>query len=182
MIYQEKEIQTKDGRTVILRNARPEDSAALIEYLKVTAAETRFLVSEPEEITLTVEQEINYVKSKMESQNELILIGMIDGKHIGNCSINSVGTKQRYRHRCSVAIALYQEYCGLGIGKQMMKAALNEAEKYGYEQVELEVVASNTSAIALYESLGFEIYGTMKNNMKFKDGTYEDAHMMVKYF
>lgn len=182
MIYQEKEIQTKDGQTVILRNARPEDSEALIEYLKVTAAETCFLVSEPEEITLTVEQEENYIKSKMESPNELLLIGTIDGKQVGNCAINALGTRQRYQHRCSVAIALYQEYCGLGIGKQMMKAALVEAEKCGYEQVELEVVASNTSAIALYESLGFEIYGTMKNNMKYKDGTYEDAHMMVKYF
>lgn len=93
MIYQDREIRTKDEHTVILRNARPEDSEALIEYLKVTAMETRFLVSEPEEITLTMEQ--------------------------GECFICSLGTKQRYRHRCSVAVALYQEYCGLGIGRQM---------------------------------------------------------------
>lgn len=182
MIYQDREIQTKDGRTVILRNARPEDSEALIEYLKVTATETSFLVSEPEEITLTMEQEERFIRSKMESPDELMLIGTLNGKHVGNCAICSLGTKQRYRHRCSVAIALYQEYCGLGIGRQMLKAALDEAEKYGYEQVELEVIASNTGAIALYESLGFHIYGTMKHNMKYKDGTYADAHMMVKYF
>ena len=134
MIYQDREIQTKDGRTVILRNARPEDSEALIEYLKVTATETSFLVSEPEEITLTMEQEERFIRSKMESPDELMLIGTLNGKHVGNCAICSLGTKQRYRHRCSVAIALYQEYCGLGIGRQMLRAALDEAEKYGYSR------------------------------------------------
>lgn len=43
---------------------------------------------------------------------------------------------------------------------------------------ELEVVVSNERAIKLYKSLGFEIYGTLKNNMKYKDGTYVDAYIM----
>ena len=33
------------------------------------------------------------------------------------------------------------------------------AKKAGYIQLELEVVAENRSAIALYESVGFEEYG-----------------------
>ena len=179
MIYQDREIQTKDGRTVILRNARPEDSEALIEYLKVTATETSFLVSEPEEITLTMEQEERFIRTKMESPDELMLIGTLDGKHVGNCAICSLGAKQRYRHRCSVAIALYQEYCGLGIGRQMLKAALDEAEKYGYEQVELEVVSTNERGIHLYEKYGFENFGTVKHAQRMKDGTYQDEYLMI---
>ncbi len=50
----------------------------------------------------------------------------------------------------------------------------------GLEQMELEVNADNYQAIHLYESLGFEIRGTFPNNMKYKDGTYADAHWMVK--
>lgn len=181
MIYPETEIQTKDGRRVVLRNACPEDAAALLDYLKITATETRFLLSEPEEITLTLAQEEAFIQSRIDSDNELLLIATIDGKHIGNCALCSMGTKQRYRHRCSVSIALYQEYCGLGLGRQMMQAVLEQAKLCGYEQAELEVVADNDTAIALYQSLGFERYGTSKHNMKYKDGTYADAHLMVKY-
>ena len=42
-------IKDKLGRTVILRNARPEDSAALIEYPRTTSAETPYLIREPDE-------------------------------------------------------------------------------------------------------------------------------------
>ena len=48
----------------------------------------------------------------MDSDRELMLVAVIAGKHIGNCSLMGSGEYRRYQHRCSVAIALYQEYCG----------------------------------------------------------------------
>lgn len=72
----------------------------------------------------------------------------------------SIGGYKRYRHRCEIAIALYKKYCGLGIGKSMLETVLDVAEKMGYEQAELEVIACNKTAIALYKKLGFKIYGT----------------------
>lgn len=99
---------------------------------------------------------------------------------MGNCALISMGNYHRYRHRCSVAIALYQEYCGLGIGKQMLKEILQTAKQLGYEQAELEVVTDNRRAVALYQSLGFEIYGTQPHSMKYKDGSYVDEYLMVK--
>lgn len=47
-------------------------------------------------------------------------------------------------------------------------------------QLELEVVADNDRAIALYKKIGFEKMGTFPHNMKYKDGTYADAYWMVK--
>lgn len=182
MLFAEKEIRTKDGQVAIIRNARTEDAAALLRYLKTTASETPYLMREPEEITLTLEQEENFIKHQMESEKDLMLVALLNGRHIGNCSMSSLGAYQRYSHRCSVAIALYKEFCGLGLGRQMMQAILEEARNCGYEQAELEVVSENQNAIALYESLGFEKYGTHRNNMKYKNGCYADAYLMVKYF
>ena len=62
----------------------------------------------------------------------------------------------------------------------MLEIVLDIAEKIGYEQAELEVIASNKSAIALYEKLGFKVYGTFPNNMKYRDGSYADAYWMMK--
>ena len=103
-----------------------------------------------------------------------------DGKHVGNCSLMSVGGSVRYRHRCSVAIALYKEYCGRGIGRKMLETDLAVAKDTGYEQAELEVITENVNALALYKSLGFEVCGTIPRSTKYKDGSYADSYQMTK--
>lgn len=170
----------KLGREVVLRNAEASDGEALIEYMKVTTAETPFLIREPEEVTLTPEQEESFLQSKIEDDKELMLVATIEGKHIGNCSLMRMGNYKRYSHRCDIAIALYKEYCGAGIGKIMLETILDVAKKCGYEQAELEVIATNEDAIALYEKLGFKEYGRFPDNMKYSDGTYADALWMMK--
>ena len=173
-------ITDKLGRTVLLREARPEDSADLIKYLKVTSGETPYLIREPDEITITEENEEKFIKAKIDSERELMLLAFIDGKHIGNCSLMSITPYKRYRHRCDVAIALYKEYCGCGIGTAMLQTVLNVAKEAGYEQAELEVMAENKKAIAMYEKLGFKKYGSFPDNMKYADGSYMDAYWMMK--
>jgi len=174
------EMKDKLGRNVVLRSAQSSDAEALIEYLKVTTGETPYLIREPEEVTITLEQEKRFIESKIDAERELMLVATIDGKHIGNCSLMSIAPYKRYAHRCEVAIALYQEYCGCGIGKAMMQTVLDVAKELGYEQAELEVISDNKGAIAMYESLGFEKFGIFPNNMKYSDGTYADAEWMMK--
>ena len=174
------DIKDKLGRTIILRNAEISDAGDLIEYLKITTSETPYLIREPEEVTITLEQEKKFIENKISDERELMLVATLEGKHIGNCSLMGIAPYKRYAHRCEVAIALYQEYCGCGIGKVMMETILEVAKSVGYEQAELEVIADNKSAIELYKKLGFEKYGSFPNNMKYSDGTYADADWMMK--
>lgn len=180
MIYEPREITCRDGRSCILRSAAVTDANDLIRYLKVTAGETPFLIREPDEISLTPEQEEHFIEGIVKEPRELMLIGTVAGEHVGNCSLMSLGNYERYAHRCSVAIALYQKYCGLGIGREMLKTVLTVAKQCGYEQAELEVVSTNTPAIRLYESLEFEIWGTQPHSVRYRDGSYADDHFMVK--
>lgn len=179
MFFKEQVIEI-NHMDIIFRSARAEDAEQLMSYLIATSKETPFLIREPEEITLTLQQEENFLREKEESPRELLLLALENGNHIGSCSISSLGSFSRYAHRCSIAIALYQKYCGQGIGRKMMEAALKAAEEMGYEQAELEVASSNYLAIALYKSLGFTKYGVFPDNMKYKDGSYEDAFWMMK--
>ncbi len=173
-------IKDKLGREIILRSAEVSDGTDLVQYLKVTASETPFLIREPEEVTITVQQETAFLENKINDERELMLIATLDGKHIGNCSVMSLGSYKRYSHRCDIAIALYKEYWGVGIGKAMLETALDIAKNIGYEQAELEVIADNKSAISLYEKLGFVKYGEFPNNMKYSDGSYANAYWMMK--
>lgn len=174
------EFTDKLGRTVILRNAEEADADDLIRYLKVTTGETPFLIREPDEVQLTQEQEETFIRNNIGAERELLLVAAVDGRHIGNGSLMSVGPYRRYAHRCDLAIALYREFCGCGIGTEMMRTLLDLAKKIGYEQAELEVFSNNKRAIALYEKLGFEEYGRFPRNMKYADGSYADAAWMMK--
>lgn len=174
------EIRDKYGRTVVLRSAERSDADALIRYLKITSGETPFLLREPEEVSLTTEQEERFIQGSIDAERELMLVATIDGEHVGNCSLMSVGACKRYRHRCEVAIALYRKFWGAGIGEIMLRALLDAAKQIGYEQAELQVVSDNAGAIALYKKLGFEKYGSFPNNMKYSDGTYAAADWMMK--
>lgn len=180
MRFNSIEVTDKEGRTIVLRNAEISDAEALIRYMKITTAETPFLIREPDEFVLTLEQEEAFIQRCIDSPRELMLVALFHGEHIGTCSLMSVGSYRRYGHRCEVAIALYQKYCGVGIGGLMMETILAAAKEAGYEQAELEVVSGNTGAIALYRKLGFEKCGTFPNNMKYTDGTYADADWMMK--
>ena len=154
MIYQEKTFSLQDGRKVVLRS--------------------------PEEQTLTVEDEVQFIRRKNEAERDLMLLAFVEGRYAGNCAINSHGDKLRVLHRCDIGIALYQEFCGQGLGTLMLTELLRVARECGYQQAELEVIAGNAPAMGLYKKLGFEVYGTRPRDLRYKDGSYGDAHLMVK--
>lgn len=56
----------------------------------------------------------------------------------------------------SFAIALYQEYRGMGIGTELMKQMLALLKENGYEKTSLSVQKANY-AYRMYRKLGFEI-------------------------
>ena len=68
MIYESREITCRDGRSCILRSAAVTDANDLIRYLKVTAGETPFLIREPDEISLTPEQEEHFIEGIVNRQ------------------------------------------------------------------------------------------------------------------
>lgn len=55
----------------------------------------------------------------------------------------------------SLAISLYKEYRGQGIGTQLMVRMLELLEEEGYEKVSLAVQKANY-AVKMYEKVGFE--------------------------
>ncbi|MBO5670475.1 MAG: GNAT family N-acetyltransferase, partial [Clostridia bacterium] len=119
-----------------------------------------------------------FLRIMEENPQALMLVAFIDGEHAGNCSFSG-HNKMKTRHRCDLAIALYQKFCGLGLGRVMIQTVLDVAKDLGYEQMELEVIDGNDPARHLYESLGFVPYGVRPNAMKYKDGTYRDETLMV---
>ena len=178
MRFDDTKIILKDGRECTLCCTTPDYAEKMIDYLKLTAAETPFLLRNPDEVTYTVESEREILGKMLECESEFMMMALVDGKVAGNCSITSVGVRRRVSHRCSLAIALVKEFWGLGIGTAMMNYMAELAQKMGYEQIELGVIDGNERAKALYEKSGFVETGRYPNAMKYDDGTYRDEIIM----
>ena len=78
---------------------------------------------------------------------------------MGTAGIEAVGRKYKVRHRAEFGISVDKACWGLGIGRALTEACIECAKSAGYAQLELEVVAENTTAISLYRSVGFTEYG-----------------------
>lgn len=182
MFLEDKKIELKDGRVCTLRSPRPDDALRAIEYMKVTAGETDFLARYPEEVQMTEEKERGFLQHLLDSECDLMIVAEVDGEFVGTSSFSPVGNNMRNRHRCSMGIALMEKVWELGIGTAMFELLFEKARKAGFEQMELDVVARNERAVALYKKMGFEKHGTKPRAMKQKDGTYDDEFMMVKFF
>lgn len=70
MIFEEKTIILKDGRTAILKSPCVEDAEKLLNYIKKSCSETDFLARYPEEWTTTIGQEEAWVLNTFTSPHK----------------------------------------------------------------------------------------------------------------
>jgi RimJ/RimL family protein N-acetyltransferase len=175
----ECKLQAKHGRNIVLRSPELSDAEELLAYLIQSAGETDFLTKYPEEITLTLEDEKNYITKQLNSEINFDLAAFVDGKLAGNCSIFSIGSQIKMKHRAGFGIAILKDYWNIGIGSLLIEYCIENAKRLGYEQIELEVVSENKNAIKLYEKHGFQTCGVISNAQKLKDGTYQDLMLMI---
>lgn len=111
-----------------------------------------------------------YVKHFGELKDDWGLAAEVDGKIAGAVWVRIMND---YGHiddeTPSLAISLYKEYRGLGIGTAMMKEILALLKTHGYKQVSLSVQKANYAA-KLYRKVGFEV---VREN--------EEEYIMVNY-
>lgn len=117
------------------------------------------------------EQSIN---EEMSKENSVFLMAFEDETPIGYVGLSTV-LDEGYMGNLGVI----ENYRRKGIGRALMNELINECKAMDSAFVTLEVRASNTPAVKLYESLGFTEAGRRKNYYK---EPLEDAILMTLYF
>lgn len=182
MNYVPWQLLLKDGREATIRSLAESDAEEMIRFMNQVDTESRFLTREHGEFTYTPDEERAIIRARSEDPGALWLIAEQNGRILANCSITRVMNRKRLLHRAGIGIVVRKECWGMGIGRAVMRECIAFARRAGYEQVELDVVADNARAIALYESLGFKLTGTKPHEMKYPDGSYADGCFMVLKF
>lgn len=110
----------------------------------------------PRDIITSPELQI-YVERFGALKDDFALVAEIEGKIVGAVWVRIMND---YGHiddeTPSLAISLYKEYRGQGIGTNMMKEMLSLLKTHGYKRVSLSVQKANYAA-EMYRKIGFEI-------------------------
>jgi ribosomal-protein-alanine N-acetyltransferase len=87
-----------------------------------------------------------------------------DGAYVGGARLVGFALSRQAADEAEVlSVAVTKSERGKGIGRALMGAHLAALARAGVRSVFLEVERGNTSAIALYNRLGFETVGERKN-------------------
>lgn len=166
----------KNNIEVEIREIKVSDAKDAVEYMKIVNAETKNLTREPEEFTMTVEQEEKFLNEAIQSEDNFIYTVWHKENLISMTGIHGSSLK-RLKHKVNLGISILQKYNNLGLGSILMNLLVAKARDLGKTKVELDVRADNPNAIKVYERSGFEVEGIRKNGFKV-DGEYIDLILM----
>lgn len=114
------------------------------------------------------------IESELMRDNSVFLMAFEENTPVGYVGLSSV-MDEGYMGNLAVLESCRRK----GIGRALMEALIAECKKLELAFVTLEVRASNTPAIKLYEALGFAEVGRRKNYYK---EPLEDALLLTLYF
>ena len=167
-----------NGQTCLLRTLTAEDAAETLTVFNRTHEETDYMLIYLEESTFGLSEETDFLRNAAQSDRKIEIGAFVDGVLVGSAGIGPVGDKIKNRHRAKFGIGILREYWHRGIGRELTAACIDCARSAGYLQLELEAVAENEHALALYRKAGFVEYGRNPKGFRTKDGRWQPLILM----
>jgi L-amino acid N-acyltransferase YncA len=108
------------------------------------------------------------------------LVAEVDGKIGGYAYAGAYRARPAYGASVEDSVYVNPEMKGLGIGKSLLAALIDEATARGFRQMVAVIGDSgNAASIALHRSAGFEDVGTLKS-IGWKHGRWLDTVLMQR--
>jgi len=151
------------GSALEIRPVQLGDAAGLQLAIDSVARERRYLA--------TLEgPPLDAVRAFLEQLSRTgVQVVALDGRAVvGWCDIQ-VNPREGFRHSGVLGMGVLRLYRRRGLGRRLLREALDCAVARGVLRVELEVFAGNTAALALYESLGFRHEGVKVDARRLDD-------------
>ena len=137
-----------------MRIAGPEDAAALMKLKQRLDEETLFMLLEPGERDASIPALARHLEDVNRSANSVVIVADRHGDLAGYVELAG-GKFRRNRFTTHVIIGVLAEASGRGVGAELLAEARRWAAARGLRRIELNVMAHNHRAIALYERAGF---------------------------
>jgi RimJ/RimL family protein N-acetyltransferase len=174
-------ISINNDKNCKIRTGELKDAETLLEISNFVVSEGEYFIVVSEELeNSSLEEEREQIQKIINNERETLIVAEIDGVVVGSIKIRSNRLK-RMSHTGTISMSLGKDYRGMGIGKLLLQALLDWAEKHPLiEKVNLGVFSTNHRAISLYKSMGFIEEGRLVKEYKINENTYIDDVLMYK--
>jgi RimJ/RimL family protein N-acetyltransferase len=143
---------------VEIRPIRSSDAASYVDLLNELDQETTFLLWEPGERSVEVE-ELRGRLASVDHSNRVCIVAACDDRLVGFL-VGLRGPVRRTRHRADFTMAVLGGYRRRSIGTGLLHQLEVWAVENEISRLELTVMAHNQGARSLYERCGFMLEGT----------------------
>ena len=151
--FQSVDVGLRDGRRVTLRTVRAEDKEKLQAALRSLSDESRYsrFMSALRELSPQMLERA----TRPDAERELQLVAVVgEGKEeriVGGARYAAaVGSAD-----CVFAVAVVDEWHGLGLARQLLEALMRAAQARGFARMEGYILATNAAMLGLAKRLGF---------------------------
>lgn len=176
----DRAVTLRDGRSVRIRRAVPDDAAAVLAYLRTVGGESDNLTFGAEGPDLDEGQEREYLTRVAASDNSLAIVALDGDRIVGSLTFDG-GRRQRLRHQGEFGISVLQGYTGQGLGKALIEYMLDWARRsVVVRKINLKVRVDNLPAIRLYERMGWVQEGRTSRDTLI-DGEFNDCLLMGRH-
>ncbi|MFD2180048.1 GNAT family N-acetyltransferase [Veronia pacifica] len=161
-----------------VRRVRPHDAASVVTLMQKLDGESEFLLYEPGERSVCVEEQQEILTSFTEQSHKVMFV--VENENALSGFLSATGsTIKRKKHVANFTMGLLKSAGGRGLGKTLLSHLEVWAEQNAVTRLELSVMCDNERAVGLYQSQGYQIEGTKVNSVKLKD-RYVDGYLMAK--
>ena len=141
---------------ILIRPIMPEEVSALDDFLYEAIFVPQGVDSPPRSIIENDDLQV-YVRNFGDSPHDHCLVAESEGKIVGAVWARIMDNYGHIDNQTpSLAISLFKEYRGQGIGTQLLRQMLDLLRQKGYGQVSLSVQKENY-ALQMYQKAGFHV-------------------------
>ncbi|MDX8366770.1 GNAT family N-acetyltransferase [Cytobacillus sp. IB215665] len=148
---------------MIIRPIELNDAEKFLQLNK-SIDESGFMLFEPGEKSMTLEQQRKAIENIIAEKNSLFLVAEVEHKLVG--FMNAFGGKvKRNQHSAYLVLGVLDDFQGRGIASSLFNSVFAWAKDKEISRLELTVIKDNIKAFNLYKKMGFVIEGEKVNSL-----------------
>ncbi len=162
--------------SLVVRRARPDDAAALVELAVAVGGEPEAWLLNTDSWR-SVGEERRYIRALKRHPDAAVFVAEDEGTIVGRLSV-ARDPHRASHHVADLGLMVAAGHRRRGVGRALLEQAVEWARDAGIRKLELHVFPWNEPAIRLYEQFGYEREGFRREHYR-RDDEYVDAILMA---
>lgn len=166
---------------VLVRNAEPDDAAAIITLMKDVFDESEYHLSITEDFKTTEEEQRQWIQKFLDDPGKLMLVAEADGKIVAILEFDN-DYRQRLKHRGTVWVSIASGMRNRDLGTAL---GIHGFQWVGtnslIEKVYMHVLSTNERSLALCRKMGFVEEARLRKDVKLGPGKYADLVILSRF-